>query len=80
MKTLSHYPAVSRAGLKPKQYYPILTWSTGGEFNFVALYANFAALYAKLICNQCVKLKMIKLTNTTAIQIHEASWTLQGAE
>ena len=58
MKTLSYYLAASRAGLKPKQNYPILIWSTGGDFNFVALYANFvalyaniAALYANLICN-----------------------------
>ena len=57
MKTSSCYFGAIRASLKPKQNYPILTWSTGDKFKFVALYANFIALYASLICNQRAKLK-----------------------
>ena len=77
---VEHNTHASKVRLKPKKSYPLLTWSAGGDFNFVAACANFVALYANSICNQCVKLKMIELTNTTVTQIHEKSWTILGAQ
>ena len=69
----------SRAGLKLKQNYPILTWSTGGDFNFVALHANFVALYANLLCNQSAKLKMIEGDRIEKHNRHPNRWKIMDS-